>query len=64
LVDTGSGVVAAFRIRARGRASGIPVKRDAFLVFTFDDTTIKRIEIFASMSQAVEAAGGLGSSRQ
>src|SRR4029453_5623327 len=35
ILDAGSRVVAVYRIYARGRASGVPVERDAVHVYSF-----------------------------
>ena len=57
LIDADRRVLAAYRIRARGRSSGAPVERDSFHVYTFRGHRIASVEIFGSRSEALEAAG-------
>jgi ketosteroid isomerase-like protein len=56
ILDAGPYVVAVYRIRARGRSSGIPVERDAIHVYSFRGARIERVEIFGSRSEARGAA--------
>jgi ketosteroid isomerase-like protein len=56
-IDAGSRVVAVYRMRARGLASGVPVERDAVFVYTFRGAKVERVEIFAGKGEAFEAAG-------
>jgi ketosteroid isomerase-like protein len=55
--DAGPCVVAVYRIHARGRLSGVPVEREAAHVYRFREARIERVEIFASRTEAFEAAG-------
>ena len=57
LIDAGSRVVATYRFHARGRASDVPVERDAFYVYSFRGARIERVEIFGTKIEALEAAG-------
>jgi ketosteroid isomerase-like protein len=57
ILDAGSRVVAVYRIHARGRASGVPVERDAVHVYSFRGTRIERVEIFGTRAEALEAVG-------
>jgi ketosteroid isomerase-like protein len=57
ILDAGSCVVAVYRVHARGRASAVPVERDAVHVYGFRGGKIERVEIFGSKSEALEAAG-------
>jgi ketosteroid isomerase-like protein len=57
VLDAGSRVVAVYRIHARGRASDVPVERDAVHVYGFRGGKIERVEIFGTRVEALEAAG-------
>jgi uncharacterized protein len=57
LLDADRRVLAAYRIRARGRSSGAPVERNSFHVYTFREGKIASVEIFGTRSEALEAAG-------
>jgi ketosteroid isomerase-like protein len=57
LLDAEPRVLAAHRTHARGRASGAPVERDNFFVYTFRGARIASVEIFGSRNEALEAAG-------
>ena len=57
LLDADPRVFAAYRFHARGRASGTPVERDAFHVYSFRGARIASVEIFGTRTEAVEAAG-------
>jgi ketosteroid isomerase-like protein len=50
-------VVAVYRVRARGRASGVPVERDAVYVYRFRGPKIERVDIYGTRAEALEAAG-------
>jgi ketosteroid isomerase-like protein len=50
-------VVAAVRMRARGRASGIPVDARFYDVYTLRQGKIVRMDQFTRRSEALEAAG-------
>jgi ketosteroid isomerase-like protein len=57
LLDADPRILAALRIRAHGQASGAPVERDTFWVYTFRGGKIASVEIFGTRSEALEAAG-------
>ena len=57
LLDADPRVLAAYRFHARGRASGTPVERDAFHVYSFRGARIACVEIFGTRGEALEAAG-------
>jgi ketosteroid isomerase-like protein len=57
LLDADPRVFAAYRIHALGRASGAPVERDAFQVYSFRGARIACVEIFGTRREALEAAG-------
>ena len=57
LLDADPRVLTAYRMHARGRASGVPVERDAYHVYSFRGGRIASVEIFGTRSEAVEAAG-------
>ena len=57
VLDADQRVLAAYRIHARGRASGAPVERDVFHVYTFRCARIACVEIFGTRTEALEAAG-------
>ena len=53
----GNKVVAIFREKARGKASGAEVDRRSGWVFTFRDGKALRIEIYLDPGDAFKAAG-------
>ena len=55
--DTGDRVIVAVRMRARGRASGIPVDARFYDVYTLRKGKIVRMDQFTRRSEALEAAG-------
>jgi ketosteroid isomerase-like protein len=57
VLDADPCVVAVYRVRARGRSSGVPVERDAVYVYRFRGPKIERVDIFGTRAQALEAAG-------
>jgi ketosteroid isomerase-like protein len=57
LLDAGRCVVAVYRIHARGRASGVPVEREAVHAYALRNGMIERVEIFGSRVEALEAIG-------
>jgi ketosteroid isomerase-like protein len=57
VLDAGESVVAVYRFRARGRASGVPVERDAAYVWGFRGNKVARVAIYGSRNEALEAAG-------
>ena len=50
-------VVVCGRVSARGHASEVPVARPYFAVYTFDAGQVRRVSIFGSRAEALEAAG-------
>ncbi len=57
LIDAGDQVVQFFRIRARGRASGIELEGPLAQVWTLSDGLVVRVEFFEDRAEALEAAG-------
>jgi ketosteroid isomerase-like protein len=57
ILDADQAVLAHYLIRARGRASGAHVEREAFYVYRFRDAKIGQVEIFGSRSEADRAVG-------
>jgi ketosteroid isomerase-like protein len=57
LLDAGPAVLAHYRVRARGQASGVRVEREAFYVYRFRDAKVGEVEIFGSRSEALQAVG-------
>ena len=57
VLDADPCVLAVYRVRARGRASGVPVERDAVHVYRFRGPKIERVDIFGTKAEALEAAG-------
>src|SRR5215213_8246395 len=55
--DLGDCVVVTFRLRGRGRASGIEIDARFYDVYTLRDTKIVRMDQFTEKSEALEAAG-------
>lgn len=55
IFDADPAVLAHLRVRARGRASGVRVERDAFYVYRLRDARIERVEIFGSRHEALDA---------
>ncbi len=53
----GAEVVISLRVTARGRTTGIPVEQRLAQVWSFRDGKAVEVRSFASMSEAVEAAG-------
>jgi ketosteroid isomerase-like protein len=51
-------VVAVFRIKARGRASGVEIEREDAMVYVVRDQKIMRIDYYNSKQQALEAVAG------
>jgi len=56
LVDAGGTVVVSGRVSARGGASDVPVDRPFFAAITIRSGLIRRVAIFASRAEALEAA--------
>ena len=55
--DLGDQVMIRALVSARGRKSGVPVKRETFTVMTLGGKRITRVEIFGSEAEALEALG-------
>ncbi len=53
----GAEVVISLRVTAKGRTTGIPVEQRLAQVWSFRDGKAVEVRSFASMSEAVEAAG-------
>jgi ketosteroid isomerase-like protein len=56
-IDAGDRVVCVFRIRAKGRGSGVEVERRDAMVWTVHDGATVRIDYYNNEAQALEAAG-------
>jgi ketosteroid isomerase-like protein len=56
-IDRGDVVVAVIRMTAKGRTSGIEVRRQDALVYKFRDGKIASLDYYNSKEQALEAAG-------
>jgi ketosteroid isomerase-like protein len=57
LIDAGDQVLQFFRVRARGRASGIELEGPLAQVWTVSDGLVVRVEFFEDRGEALEAAG-------
>jgi hypothetical protein len=57
LLDVGDKVIASVRISGRGKSSGAPVELTLFSVSTFRNGLAYRMRNYATMSEALEAAG-------
>jgi ketosteroid isomerase-like protein len=57
VLDAGQAVLARYRVRARGRASGVRVEREAFYVYRFKDAKVVEVDIFGSKREALQAVG-------
>jgi ketosteroid isomerase-like protein len=55
--DAGDSVVVEVRLTARGRETGIPVEQQIAQVWGIRDGKATRAETYASLSEALEAAG-------
>jgi ketosteroid isomerase-like protein len=55
--ERGDQVVICALISGRGRKSGVAVEREAHFVYTLNDESIMRVEIFGTEAEALEAAG-------
>src|SRR5579859_4685671 len=51
-------VIAVFRIKATGRASGVAIERQDAIVFAASDGLITRLDYYNSKQQALEAVAG------
>ena len=56
-VDAGDSVVVVFMLRARGRGSGIELKRRDAIVYTLAERLVTRVDYFNNPAEALEAAG-------
>jgi uncharacterized protein len=56
-IDAGEHVVVLFRIRGRGKGSGIEVTLDASNVYTFRGGRVIRVALYGSWDEGLEAAG-------
>jgi ketosteroid isomerase-like protein len=57
VVDAGDKVVALAGQKAQGKASGARVETFMGMVFTFEDSKVKRLQIYVDPEDALEAAG-------
>ena len=57
ILDAGDRVMARVNFRGRGRHSGVEIGLDQFQVWTFRDGKAVRGEVFASLAEALKAAG-------
>jgi ketosteroid isomerase-like protein len=57
LQESGDRVLATCDLRMRGTGSGVEVANTAYLVFTFRDTQVSRLEIYFQQAEAAAAAG-------
>lgn len=55
-LDAGERVVMVFRMKATGRASGVPVERQDAMVWEIRDEKVTRLDYYNSREQALEAA--------
>jgi ketosteroid isomerase-like protein len=55
--DAGDRVVVEMTLKARGKATGIEVGQPGFQVWEIRDRQVVRLENFATLDQALEAAG-------
>jgi ketosteroid isomerase-like protein len=55
LIASGNKVVALLKVRARGKASGIVVESNVAHVWTLQDRTPVRVQIYLDVAQAMEA---------
>jgi ketosteroid isomerase-like protein len=53
--EAGERVIAPSTLTARGRATGIEAKQEVVLVWTLRDERVIRIEVFATLDEALEA---------
>jgi ketosteroid isomerase-like protein len=56
-IDAGDKILIVFRLKARGRASGIEIDRRDALVYSLRGDTIVRADYFNSREQGIQAAG-------
>jgi ketosteroid isomerase-like protein len=58
LREAGERVIAQSTLIARGRATGIEAKQQVVLVWTLRDELVIRVEVFATLEEALEATQG------
>jgi ketosteroid isomerase-like protein len=51
-------VIAVFRIKATGRASGVAIERQDAMVYVVRDQQVTRLDYYNSKQQALEAVAG------
>ena len=56
-IDAGDKVVFIFQLTARGKGSGVQIKRRDAMVFTFRDGKWVRVDYYNNEPQALEAVG-------
>jgi ketosteroid isomerase-like protein len=56
-IDAGGKVVLVFQLTARGKGSGVEVKRRDAMVFTIRDGRTSRLDYYNNVPDALEAAG-------
>jgi ketosteroid isomerase-like protein len=56
--EAGERVIAQSTLIARGRATGIEAKQEVVLVWTLRDELVIRVEVFATLDEALEATKG------
>ena len=57
LTESDNSVVVSVRLRATGKASGVPVELNATHVWTFRGHVVIRLDLFDDRADALEAAG-------
>jgi ketosteroid isomerase-like protein len=56
--EVGGRVIAQSTLIARGRATGIEVEQEVVLVWSLRDDQVIRVEVYATMGEALEATQG------
>ena len=56
--EAGGRVIAAVTLTARGRATGIEAQQEVVLVWSVRDGQAIRIDVFATLDEALEATRG------
>ncbi len=56
-IDAGDEVIAVMHVGARGRRSGVAVERREWHVWTLRDGKLRRLRIYATRAEALEAVG-------
>jgi ketosteroid isomerase-like protein len=56
-LDAGDSVIVFFRMRTKGRGSGVEVERQDAIVFKLRNGRIVRVDYYNDRKQALEAAG-------